>query len=119
MQCVAQKGGVISNPAEREKATQDAAAPNGGGRALPSKVQAHPIVGWKGFEDVLPAIPGETFDIIQKMPGGTAVMTTLREFDHSFLALSSLTGRQVKPRNNRRQLSYSSSEDAHIRKLLL
>jgi hypothetical protein len=85
VQCVAQKGGVISNPAEREKATQDAPAANGGGRALPSKVQAHPIVGWKGFEDVLTAIPGETFDMIQKMSGGTAVMTTMREFDHPSL----------------------------------
>jgi vacuolar protein sorting-associated protein 33A len=85
VQCIAQKGGVISNPAEREKATQDAALTNGRGPAPPSRVQAHPIVGWKGFEDVAAAIPGETVDIIQKMPDGIASMTTLREFDWSNL----------------------------------
>ncbi|CAO1626489.1 unnamed protein product [Sympodiomycopsis kandeliae] len=30
------------------------------------KPRAHPLVGWKGFEDVLGAIPGETFDFIQR-----------------------------------------------------
>ena len=33
-------------------------------------VQAHPIVGWKGFEDVVASIPGETVDIVQKLPIG-------------------------------------------------
>ena len=82
VQCVAQKGGVISNPAEKEKAAQDTAVANGGGRGPPSKVQAHPIVGWKGFEDVLAAIPGETTDVIQKLPGGTTATSTV---DHSYL----------------------------------
>jgi hypothetical protein len=81
VQCIAQKGGVISNPAEREKSTQEATVTNGGG-TVPNKVQAHPIVGWKGFEDLLAAMPGETFDVIQKIPGGTP--TTLREF-HSII----------------------------------
>jgi hypothetical protein len=83
VQCVAQKGGVISNPAEREKATQEAVVTNGGGTVLPGKVQAHPIVGWKGFEDLLAAIPGETFDIIQKIPDRTP--TPLRESHPSIL----------------------------------
>ncbi|KAK7465553.1 Vacuolar protein-sorting-associated protein 33 [Stygiomarasmius scandens] len=59
VQCVAQKGGVLSNPAEKEK-SQTANGAGGGG-----KVQAHPIVGWKGFEDVLTTMPGETLDITQ------------------------------------------------------
>jgi vacuolar protein sorting-associated protein 33A len=63
VQCVAQKGGVLSNPAEKERVS-----PQGNGKEVSSpgnKVQAHPIVGWKGFEDVLALIPGQTFDHIQ------------------------------------------------------
>ncbi|OBZ78910.1 Vacuolar protein sorting-associated protein 33A [Grifola frondosa] len=41
---------------------------NGKG-ASPGTVQAHPIVGWKGFEDVIASIPGETVDIMQRVPG--------------------------------------------------
>ncbi|KII91306.1 hypothetical protein PLICRDRAFT_89630 [Plicaturopsis crispa FD-325 SS-3] len=71
VQCVAQKGGVISNPAEKEKSGADSADGKGKNTGLSmGKVQAHPIVGWKGFEDVLTSIPGETFDILQKGPGG-------------------------------------------------
>ncbi|KZT30939.1 Sec1-like protein [Neolentinus lepideus HHB14362 ss-1] len=63
VQCVAQKGGVLSNPAlEREKSTDTGSASG----KTSSKVQAHPIVGWKGFEDVLAVIPGEIFDIVPK-----------------------------------------------------
>ena len=65
VQCVAQRGGVLSNPAEKEKSTTGDAA----------KVQAHPIVGWKGFEDVLSTIPGKTFDVVQKLPSGTGPAT--------------------------------------------
>jgi hypothetical protein len=72
VQCVAQKGGVLSNP------TEIAIKPSADGEASPAaangsvnKVQAHPIVGWKGFEDVLAAIPGETVDIVQKLPGAS------------------------------------------------
>ncbi|THV06595.1 Sec1-like protein [Dendrothele bispora CBS 962.96] len=59
VQCVAQKGGVLSNPAEKEKSQLS----NGSDRG---KFQAHPIVGWKGFEDILATIPGETLDIVQR-----------------------------------------------------
>ena len=71
VQCVAQKGGVLSNPAgekDRKIAGDDTKA----GKAkdgIHQKVQAHPIVGWKGFEDVVASIPGETADIVQKVPG--------------------------------------------------
>lgn len=54
VQCVAQKGGVISNPAEKEKTSDEQSKSSIG------KVQAHPIVGWRGFEDIVSAIPGET-----------------------------------------------------------
>jgi hypothetical protein len=62
VQCVAQKGGVLCNPAEKEKTVTDG---DGSTTNPPMKVQAHPIVGWKGFEDVIAMIPGEIVDIIQ------------------------------------------------------
>lgn len=68
VQCVAQKSGVISNPAEKSSA--DDVDGKGKGSSA-KKLFAHPIVGWKGFEDVLTAIPGKTFDIVQKMPAST------------------------------------------------
>ncbi|KAH0837937.1 Sec1-like protein [Lanmaoa asiatica] len=72
VQCVAQKSGVISNPAEKASAGDR----DGKGKSPASKkLFAHPIVGWKGFEDVLSTIPGKTFDIVQKMPSGTGPET--------------------------------------------
>lgn len=70
VQCVAQKSGVISNPAEKASADDR----EGKGKSSASKkLFAHPIVGWKGFEDVLSTIPGKTFDIVQKLPSGTGL----------------------------------------------
>jgi len=64
VQCIAQKGGVISNPGEKEKDRTGAedAVPKGS----TGKFQAHPIVGWKGFEDVVAVIPGQTVEITQR-----------------------------------------------------
>ncbi|KAG6846047.1 hypothetical protein H0H87_006411 [Tephrocybe sp. NHM501043] len=74
VQCVAQKGGVISNPAEKAASDVDAKhSPQG-------KLQAHPILGWKGFEDVLATLPGETVDVVQKGSAGraTAISSLVR-----------------------------------------
>ncbi|RDX51187.1 Sec1-like protein [Lentinus brumalis] len=75
VQCVAQKGGVLSNPAaERERKGADGDSSRKGSAS--TLVQAHPIVGWKGFEDVIASIPGETVDTVQRIPGtqdGSAV----------------------------------------------
>ncbi|KAI9057769.1 Sec1-like protein [Trametes sanguinea] len=69
VQCVAQKGGVLSNPAT-EKDKKGAGGEDGSKKpASGPMVQAHPIVGWKGFEDVVASIPGETVDIVQRLPG--------------------------------------------------
>ncbi|KIK70533.1 hypothetical protein GYMLUDRAFT_149956 [Collybiopsis luxurians FD-317 M1] len=71
VQCVAQKGGVLSNPAEKEKTSEI----NGSSRiSAGGKVQAHPIVGWKGFEDVLSTIPGKTVDVVQNSAGAPALL---------------------------------------------
>ncbi|KAJ7103057.1 Sec1-like protein [Mycena belliarum] len=75
VQCVAQKGGVLSNPAEREKAA--AASADGTAQHSPIKAQAHPIAGWRGFEDVVATIPGETVDIVQTGGALTAPVASL------------------------------------------
>ncbi|KAF9263535.1 Sec1-like protein [Marasmius fiardii PR-910] len=80
VQCVAQKGGVLSNPAEKERASNPADGKGGRGA---ERVQAHPIIGWKGFEDVLGLIPGQTIDVDMKdaaagtlIPRSVGTMTT-------------------------------------------
>ncbi|TEB38635.1 ATP binding protein [Coprinellus micaceus] len=60
VQCIAQKGGVLSNPAEKEKPADEQS------KSSIEKVQAHPIVGWKGFEDIVSTLPGETVEVAQR-----------------------------------------------------
>lgn len=68
VQCVAQKGGVLSNPAPDKAGTPEGETTDGTADLSSGtmKVQAHPIVGWKGFEDVLASIPGETVDFVPR-----------------------------------------------------
>ena len=73
VQCIAQKDGVISNPADKERPVVDGGHSDGQKAA---KVLAHPILGWKGFEDVVAAIPGQTVEVSQKMDKTTTVKPT-------------------------------------------
>lgn len=87
VQCVAQKGGVLSNPADKERNTTEGGEENvvdakGKGKGKKGhgtgRVHAHPILGWKGFEDVMAILPGQTFDLIQKSSKATdSAATTL------------------------------------------
>ena len=58
VQCVAQKGAVL-------KVGEGGDAARKGKGVAGGKARAHPIVGWKGFEDVLATMPGKTLDITQ------------------------------------------------------
>jgi len=80
VQCVAQKGGVLSNPAKsKEGGTEEDGKK--GKPALLGPTRAHPIVGFKGFEDVVQSIPGRTFDIKQKgAEVSNGIGTTLRKW---------------------------------------
>lgn len=100
VQCIAQKGGVISNPAEKERVEQ---TNDGRGKGFAGKVQAHPIVGWKGFEDIVSTISGGTVDIVQHATNETSdasPISLLREFlkpmliqtYHTYPPLSSQSG---------------------------
>ena len=67
---------MLSNPAldkgdRPEGEPADGTADVSGGT---TKVQAHPIVGWKGFEDVLASMPGETVDFVPKGLAPTGVV---------------------------------------------
>lgn len=80
---------MLSNPADKERNITEGGEDvgvdgkgkgKGKGKAAhgTGKVQAHPILGWKGFEDVLAILPGETFDLIQKSSKATdSAATTL------------------------------------------
>ena len=68
VQCVVQKGGVLGLSGAGETAE---AGKKGKGSSL-GKVRAHPILGWKGFEDVLESLPGETIDVLQTGRGTDA-----------------------------------------------
>ena len=76
VQCVAQKGGVLSNPALDKTNKTDGESADGATDVTSgtTKVQAHPIVGWKGFEDVLASMPGETVDFVPKGLAPTGVV---------------------------------------------
>ncbi|KAK8849539.1 hypothetical protein IAR55_004874 [Kwoniella newhampshirensis] len=58
VQCVTQKNVILSGTVSGD---EDGGL--GKQRVLP---KAHPIVGWKGFEDVLASIPGATVDVRQR-----------------------------------------------------
>jgi len=57
VQCITQKNSVLTG------AVPDADGKDGARKEVP---KAHPIVGWRGFEDVLGSIPGATVDVRQK-----------------------------------------------------
>ena len=80
VQCIAQKGGVISNPAEKEKASNDASNAANQNKITIGKVQAHPIVGWKGFEDVISIIPGQTVETLQKVSNKVVPSPSMGEY---------------------------------------
>lgn len=71
VQAVAQKEALL----DAGRAASTALRP--GGRSV--KPRAHPIVGWRGFEDVVGQLPGPTFDEVQSGaagPGGSDTSTT-------------------------------------------
>lgn len=92
VQAVVQKGAVLGAGSTTDTGARQA--------------QAHPILGWKGFDDVVKTIPGETVDVIQS-PGATVKdtggSTTLVFFlgGCTFTEVSALRwmGKQIKGRN--------------------
>ena len=71
VQCITQKNAISSAAPVVPDAEE-----RRGKAALP---QAHPISGWRGFEDVMSAIPGMTIDIRQKAEGVQGEMRETRD----------------------------------------
>lgn len=64
VQCVVQKGALLKT----NDSSGDAPSSK---KATPTKSKAHPIVGWKGFEDVVELLPGETIDVVSRPNNST------------------------------------------------
>lgn len=88
VQCVAQMNAVIASFGG--SGADGAAKGKGKGKAKSDemeKMNAHPIVGWKGFEDVVATIPGPTVDIPQKSDeGSTRAPSRKSHFSNHFNA---------------------------------
>ncbi|CAE6473130.1 unnamed protein product [Rhizoctonia solani] len=71
------------------------------------QAQAHPVLGWKGFEDTIKAIPGETVDVIQSpgalakdsMGGTTTMVFFIGGCTFTEVAALRWMGKQIKGRN--------------------
>ena len=72
VQCVAQKGGVLTPPST---ARGKQAVDQGDGELGRAKVRAHPIVGWKGFEDIVAQVPGESVYVDMTHGSGSGTST--------------------------------------------
>jgi hypothetical protein len=70
VQCITQKGGVYANPNAQSGRHQKSGSSNPGGQSSNQdgdsslKPPSQPIAGWKGFEEVVNSVPGDTFDIM-------------------------------------------------------
>ncbi|ORY34875.1 putative ATP binding protein [Naematelia encephala] len=65
VQCVTQKNTILSTAASVGDINEER-----DGRGRKTLPRAHPILGWRGFEDVLASIPGPTVDVRQKVSAG-------------------------------------------------
>ncbi len=107
VQCIAQKPVVLSDPVRD-------------GAGVP---KAHGLAGWKGFEDVVRAIPGAMFDEAQQADeaeGDTAGRGECRlGAGRACVGLCSRPTRQPQSRTRRERPSSSSWAVARTQKLLL
>lgn len=115
VQCVAQMNGVLASFG----GTGESARGKGKGRVKGDdmhRMNAHPIVGWKGFEDVVSTIPGPTVDISQKGDTGITRGSSRTYIQFYWRALTRI--RQCSLKNSLLPLSYSSWEVAPSQRLL-
>ncbi|CAG7853945.1 Vacuolar protein sorting-associated protein 33A Short=hVPS33A [Serendipita indica DSM 11827] len=96
VQCVAQMNGVLASLGSGQEGAKGKAKADIKDPAELPKMNAHPIVGWKGFEEVITTIPGPTVDIQQgenvTNPGQTSKILAL--FGVPGLILASVFGNE-------------------------
>ncbi|QRV94848.1 vacuolar protein sorting-associated protein 33A [Ceratobasidium sp. AG-Ba] len=92
VQAVAQKGAVLGAGSNTDTG--------------PRQTQAHPIVGWRNFDEVIKTIPGDTVDVIQtsgasvKDTGGsTTLVFFLGGCTYTEIAALRWMGKQIRGRN--------------------
>ncbi|WWC92946.1 uncharacterized protein L201_007909 [Kwoniella dendrophila CBS 6074] len=66
IQCLTMKNQILSNQNQNQNASNVLTEENGNGVIGKEKPKAHPLGGWKGFEDILSFIPGPNVDIRQR-----------------------------------------------------
>lgn len=66
VQCVVQKGSVLGSSSGGSEGADALKKGKAAASGTASKVRAHPILGWKGFEDVVETITGETVDVFSR-----------------------------------------------------
>ncbi|KAH7108434.1 ATP binding protein [Auriculariales sp. MPI-PUGE-AT-0066] len=82
VQAITQKGALLGVPPPPTPGEAPVPA------ALPEhklRSRAHPIVGWKGFEEVVTSFPGEVFDLVQTADGTSGLSARLMNI--TFLVL--------------------------------
>ncbi|KAH7338863.1 Sec1-like protein [Rhizoctonia solani] len=93
VQAVVQKGAVLGAGSNTDTGARQA--------------QAHPVLGWRGFEDIIKTIPGETVDVIQSpgalakdsMGGTTTMVFFIGGCTFTEVAALRWMGKQIKGRN--------------------
>ncbi|KZO91497.1 Sec1-like protein [Calocera viscosa TUFC12733] len=75
VQCVSMKPAVVA-----AEMGEKAVGEHKEGKVTP---RAHPIMGWKGFEEIVRSVPGETFDEVQKPEGDGTGKVDLLPKGHS------------------------------------
>ncbi|WVR08192.1 hypothetical protein IAU60_005238 [Kwoniella sp. DSM 27419] len=73
VQCLTQKSALLAPAPQGQQVMEDGTA------SQTRAARAHPLSGWKGFEDVLATLGGATVDIRQKAEGGRREGTLMPE----------------------------------------
>lgn len=109
VQCIAQMNGVLASFGGSLAA---GGADEGDSGKKGAKVNAHPIVGWKGFEDVVTTIPGKTVDVTQQAADGAiaaapSCMCSILSRLSELMRLHNLSSQQYYRRRRALRLSFS------------
>jgi hypothetical protein len=103
VQCVVQKGTLLK--------AGDSNGDNSSSKTpKPTKTKAHPIVGWKGFEDVIESLPGETIDVIpDSSTDNTSAAVSMLASSECFggKCIPSVANQSAKALNNERRITTS------------
>lgn len=106
VQCVTMKPNVMSIAASRKEASQGGNEPGAREREDRPQIKAHPLAGWRGFEEVMQTLPGSTVD--DSRFTGSSNASGTRNIAESQYSADTLH-QQVKMRNPTREKQRSCS----------